>query len=320
VSELSPVARHLVSMYASINGTELYVDVDGTQLRVDQAGTTAGTTAWITTRPTIVVLHGGPGFDQGYLRPGIGHLRDLAQLIFVDLRGQGRSGKVAVETCTLEQMADDVVALRDRLGLDRPILLGHSAGGFVALHAALRAPDTFGGLILCNTAATLAAEPDPGAPTLEERAGTEAAQVAARLFGGDVSPETGAAFARLVAPYYAGPAHMDVPGQLFPLSLPSLDVMRYFFDEQAAHYDVRPRLHEITAPTLVIAGGYDWVCPPAAAHAIAAGIPGAALVIIEDAGHFLFSEEPARFRAAVAAYLRDRIDTPAGSTARPAWG
>ena len=285
-------------MYASINGTCLYFDIDGAQLRANSHG--------LSTVPTIVALHGGPGFDQGYLRPGIGQLRDIAQLVYPDLRGQGRSGPAPVESCTLEQMADDVVALCRHLGVDRPVLLGHSAGGFVALHAVVRHPDSVGALILCNTAATLASEPDPGAPGLLERAGPEAAAVAARIFSGDVSDETGEAFGRLVAPYYAAPGHEDVPGRLFPLSRQSPDVMQFFFNGPAARYDLREHLSEISLPTLVIAGGYDWVCPPAAGRTLAAGIRGAELVLLDNAGHFSFSEEPEPFHRAVAAFLTDR--------------
>jgi pimeloyl-ACP methyl ester carboxylesterase len=286
-------------MRAQVNDTELYVDVDGPQLRL------AGDA--LVAVPTIVALHGGPGFDQGYLRPGIGPLRDVAQVVFVDLRGQGRSATVPVETCTLEQMADDVVALCGVLGLGAPVLLGHSAGGFVALHAALRAPAAFSALILCNTAATLAATPDPGGPTLVERAGAEAAAVARRVFAGDLSPDTAAAFARFVAPYYAGPAHEDVPARLFPLSPPSIDVMRRFFSEDAGRYDLCSWLGDIAVPTLVIGGRHDWVCPPSASEAIAAGIPGAELVVLDDAGHFSFSEEPAQFHDAVTTFLGPTI-------------
>ena len=221
-------------MYLSVNDTELYFDVEGAQLRVENNR--------LCTRPTIVVLHGGPGFDQAYLRPDLGGLADLAQLLFVDLRGQGRSRPVAVATCTLERMADDVVTLCAKLGLERPTLLGHSAGGFVALHAALRRPDAIGGLVLCNTTATLAGEPDPDAPTLLHRAGPEAAAVAARLFGGDMSAETTAAFERLVAPHYAAPGHEDVPARLFPLSPLNAEIARHFFAELAPAYDLRPRL------------------------------------------------------------------------------
>jgi pimeloyl-ACP methyl ester carboxylesterase len=189
------------------------------------------------------------------------------------------------------------------LGLDQPTLLGHSAGGFVALHAALRAPTAFGALILCNTAATLGATAAPDDPTLTERAGPQAAAVAARLFAGDISAEVAEQFAQLVAPNYAGPSHEDVPGHLFPLSPPSLDVMRHFFAHDAHHYDLRARLGEITTRTLVIGGRHDWVCPPSAARTIAAGIPDAELIILDDTGHFPFSEEPDQFRNVINHFL-----------------
>ena len=283
-------------MYATVNDTRLYFDVDGAQLVPDHGA--------LTEKPTVVAIHGGPGFDQGYLRPGLGPLRDLAQVVYVDLRGQGRSADVALETCTLEQMADDVVALCDHLGISNPVLLGHSAGGFVALLAALGHPDSISALVLCNTAASLAPEPEAGAPSLADRAGPEAVAVAARVFSGDVSAETGEAFDRLVAPYYAAPGHEDVPGRLFPLSRRSVHVTQHFFSKLASHYDVRDRLAEITVPTLVVAGAYDWVCPPAASRTIAAGIPHAIHLLLEDAGHFTFSEQPDQFRRAVEDFLR----------------
>lgn len=293
-------------MYASINDTRLYFDVDGAQLRVRSGS--------LVTAPTVVALHGGPGLDQGYLRPGLSPLHDRAQLIFPDLRGQGRSDPVPAETCTLEQMADDVAALCAHLGIERPVLLGHSAGGFVALHAVLRHPDSIGALILSNTAATLTPETNPGAPTLAERAGTQAAQAAARLFAGDISAETGETFTRLVAPHYAAPEHQDIPGRLFPLSRQATDVMRFFFTGPATTYDLRPHLHRIHIPTLVIAGGYDWVCPPAASHTLTAGIPGARLHLIPNAGHFPMSEEPDQFNHALDTLLTSMQTTAAHPT------
>lgn len=65
---------------------------------------------------------------------------------------------------------------------------------------------------------------------------------------------------------------------------------------------------EIAAPTLVIVGRHDWVCPPAGGRAIAAAIPAAQLVELPDAGHFGFSETPQPFLAAVRAHLA-RIGT-----------
>lgn len=298
-------------MYATLNDTRLYFDVDGAQLRVDDHH--------LTSVPTILALHGGPGFDQGYLRPGLGPLREVAQVVYVDLRGQGRSDPAPVETCTLEQMADDVATLSSQLGVEAPVLFGHSAGGFVALHAAIRHPGSVAALILSNTAATLAPEPHPGSPTLAERAGPQAVEVADRVFSGDVSPETGEAFGRLVAPHYAAPGHENVPGPLLALSRQAVDVMRSFFSGPAANYDVRDRLAEITTPSLVIAGDYDWVCRPAASRTIANGIPHAVHVVLEHTGHFPFSEHPEDFQRAVIDFLAGHpaVPEPAQALAGP---
>jgi proline iminopeptidase len=283
-------------MYITVDGTSLFVDVEGTRLR-ERAGTWG-------TAPTIVALHGGPGFDQGYLRPGLAALASDAQVLFVDLRGQGRSDRPPVSTCTLEQMADDVAAMCEVLGIGAPIVFGHSAGGFVALHVALRHPDVVGGLLLCDSAPTLAPLPDDDPPPgLAERAGPGAMGAASRLFGGDFSAESLELFAREVAPFYAAPGHEDIPGRLLRLSSMNGEVAAHFFGELARAYDVRAQLADIHVPTGVMVGAFDWVCPPAASRAIATGIPEADLTIIPDAGHFPFSESPAAFLAAVRGVL-----------------
>jgi proline iminopeptidase len=283
-------------MRVQVNDTDISIDVHGAQLEFGEG-------TWVE-RPTLVALHGGPGFDHGYLRPGLDRLADVARIVYPDLRGQGRSGRPSVESCTLEQMADDVAAACRLLGIERPVVLGHSAGGFVALHLALRHPGLAAGLVLCATSPTLAPIADDGTtPRLGDRAGAQAEAVAARLFGGDMSPATLEEFGRLVLPYYAGPAHMDVPAALMGLSSLNPEVAAHFFQVLAPAYDVRPRLAEITAPALVLAGRHDWVCPPVCGRAIASGIAGAELVELPESGHFPFGEEPEAFLAAVRTFV-----------------
>lgn len=79
-------------------------------------------------------------------------------------------------------------------------------------------------------------------------------------------------------------------------------VAAHYFGHLAGRYDLRPRLPEIRVPTLVIAGESDWVCPPAAAHTLAGGIPGAELLVL-PAGHVPFAEQPDRFLGAVRRFL-----------------
>lgn len=282
-------------MRIDVNGTRLFVDVEGAGLALDDGRLRA--------RPTLVVLHGGPGFDHAYLRPGLAPLAGDAQLVFVDLRGQGRSDPAPAAACTLERMADDVAALCRALGFARPVVFGHSAGGFVALVLALRHRGLPAGLILCHTAPALGISNPDATPGIEQRGGPQAAAAAAQLFGGDFSPAALERFDRLVLPHYAAPGHEDVPARLMALSDLSAAVAAHFFTALASRYDVRGRLGEIDAPTLVITGRHDWVCTPVAGRAIAAGIAGARLVELPDAGHFGFSETPEPFLRAVRAHL-----------------
>ena len=132
-----------------------------------------------------------------------------------------------------------------------------------------------------------------------ERGGPAAGAAAARLFAGDFSPEVMEAFGRLVIPLYAAPGHEDVPAPLMALTALNSDIAAYFFQRLAPHYDVRPHLAGIDAPTLVVVGRHDWVCRPAAGRALADAIPDAQLVELPDAGHFGFSETPEPFLRAV---------------------
>ena len=281
-------------MRVAINGTELYVDVEGAGLVPDGPR--------MRERPVVLVLHGGPGYDHAHLKPLLGPLAATAQLVYVDHRGQGRSGRPPVATCTLEQYADDAAAVCRTLGLGRPAVLGQSFGGFVALHLALRHPEVVGRLVLVDTGATTADLAEALA-LLEQRHGPAARAAAARVLDGDPDPAARAAFRRLVMPAYAHPAAQALWAATMGLSTFTPEVSVHFWGRLRREYDVRPRLGEIRAPTLVVVGEHDWLMPPSRARELAAGIPGAELLVLPDAYHFALGEQPALFHAAVRRFL-----------------
>lgn len=290
-------------MYAKLNDTELYFDVEGAGLR--------NVHGKLENKPVIIALHGGLGLDHGYLRHGVGNLRNDAQLLYVDLRGQGRSAHADLSACSLEQMADDIAALCNTLGIKQAFLLGHSAGGFVAMHAALRHPALTAGLILCGSAPTvrpLPDDPDDPAPTLAGRADTQELALATRVFRGDITDESVSAFFEAVGPHYLAPANMHLFEQVFGTTTTTIEMMRHFMSAIAPTYDLLPDLARISAPTVVMVGRHDWVCPPRASRAIARGIPGAELVEFSDSGHFVFSEEPAKFLNKVRTFVAKNIN------------
>src|SRR5437773_793986 len=119
-------------MRAKIRGTGIYFDVDGAGL-VPEGDR-------MVERPVLFLLHGGPGGDHAPFKSSSAALTDVAQLVYVDHRGCGRSAQGDPSTYTLDNNIDDLDALRDHLGLERISVLGSSYGGMVALGYVLRYP------------------------------------------------------------------------------------------------------------------------------------------------------------------------------------
>jgi proline iminopeptidase len=282
-------------MRITVNGTELWFDVEGAALVPDGDA--------MRERPVILALHGGPGLDHAYFKPFLTPLTAFAQLVYLDLRGQGRSGRPPLETCTVEQMADDTAACCRVLGLERPVVLGHSFGGTVALTLALRHPELAGRLVLVETTACWSADQAEALALLEAWYGP-AVRAAAGLIEGDTSAEAKADFDRLVFPTYVWDAALRAPimaavgrsGYVHALA-------DHFWGGLADAYDLRPRLGEIRWRTLVVVGERDWRTPPSASQTIATGIPGAELLVLPDVGHFPYAEAPETFAAAVGQFM-----------------
>lgn len=285
-------------MRVSINDTELYFDI------VNSGSALVETPA---AKPTVFVLHGGLGSDHGYLRPGLDPLADVARIVYVDLRGQGRSGRPPLETCSLEQMADDIVDLAVMLEVERPVIFGHSAGGFVAMKAAARHPDLVGGVMLACTVATLKKSEDaegPPDPRLSDRAPAEVLAIAERYYNTPLTPEKVEDFLVHVRPYYAAPHYMDQVIKLLSLSSVEPAMFEHFRENLVPKYDVRDELAGVRCPALVLFGAYDWVCTPSASRDIARRIKGAELAEFANSGHFLFSEEPQTFQSIASKFLK----------------
>ena len=132
-------------MFITVNGLRLFFDVEGAKLVPDGPQ--------MRERPSVVLLHGGPGADHSHYRPQFSALAEVAQLVYYDHRGNGRSEAGPQAQWTLAQWGDDVRAFCDALGIVRPIVLGASFGGMVALSYATRHPAHAARLILLSTAA-----------------------------------------------------------------------------------------------------------------------------------------------------------------------
>lgn len=281
-------------VYAKVNGAEIYFDVEGSGLVPDGEV--------MKEKEVAFVLHGGPAMDHTYYKPHLSPLANDMQLIYVDHRNTGRSGRMPVESCTIEQMADDVEAVREYLGLGKVHVIGNSFGGMWALTYALRHPDALDKLVLITTSPSY--DFYEGAKAEVARKGTPE-QIAAvpRLFEGEIdNDDEFGTWWKLMSPLYY---HRwdDAYGKGEGRSRPNAELMGHLWRNVMPHYDVKDRLADITVPTLVMGGRHDWVTPFVESEKIAAGIPGSELVIFEESGHLPFIEEQDRFMAVVRQFL-----------------
>src|SRR5215472_6155785 len=179
-------------MRVQIGDCRLFVDVEGAKLVADGPA--------MRERPTLLLLHGGPGFDHSSYKPAFSELADTAQLVYYDHRGNGRSDRSTRERWNLAQWGDDVVALCDALDIEKPVVLGQSFGGMVAMSYAVRHPDHPGKLILSSTAARHRL--DRVLAAFERLGGAEAREVARRYWG-KPGPDTLPDYARVCFPLYS---------------------------------------------------------------------------------------------------------------------
>lgn len=260
-------------------------------------------------RATLVCHPGGPGMSAAYFGDlcGLGS-RDL-RLILFNPRGTGDSTTPLDGRYELEDYAADLEALRTHLALERIDLLGHSHGGFVGMVYAHSYPERLGRLVLVCTAprfsTELREEADAAFAAHRDRPWFEDAREAQRrrrAWEFNSSQEAAALYAREARLWFAddGPdteAFLDE----FARQRPDLEALRYFNDRLADAYDLRPRLGEIEAPTLIVNGERDYFGPRTSARELAA-IPNSRVALIPGAGHFVFAEAPQRFRAELEAF------------------
>ncbi|MBI3497381.1 MAG: alpha/beta fold hydrolase [Proteobacteria bacterium] len=278
-------------MFVSVNGVRLFFDVDGEKLVTDGP--------LMRERPTLLLLHGGPGLDHTMFKPAFAPLAEVAQVIYLDHRGNGLSEHGDPALWTLDQWGDDVLGFCDALGIEKPIVLGLSFGGLVAQSYATRHPAHPAKLVLYSTTPVL--EDEPVLDAFEAIGGPKARAVAAAHFAGR-TPETTAAFLSICFPLYnTKPIDPDVMRRW----LVNDAVAAHFLDGEGKRVDFRPVLGRIACPTLVVAGAKDPRAPLPFARMIAAAIRPelVRLEIFENCGHAPNVEEPERVMELLRAFI-----------------
>jgi pimeloyl-ACP methyl ester carboxylesterase len=257
----------------------LFVDIEGPQFVPDGPR--------MVERPVLVLLHGGPGADHSVFKPSFSRIADAAFVVYYDHRGHGRSDDGPVEGWTLENWADDVVRLCDALGIERPVVLGHSWGGLVASFYLARHPDHPSKVVLDSPVGPKNREHQVEA--FRELGGDKAATAAEDLFN-DPSAEHMARFGEICMPLY-NPTPLDRHAFQRTAGRP----------EMYAHYRrfVEPTLEipdfaGTRCPTLVFAGRKDPICPIGDVEDWVTTIPDRHRQVerFNNAGHGVWRDEP----------------------------
>ncbi|MDT7570458.1 MAG: hypothetical protein QOE05_632 [Actinomycetota bacterium] len=273
---------------------------DGTKLSYAEVGS----------GPPLICLPGGPGRAAAYLED-LGGLAADRTLVLLDARATGRS-EVPADPSTLryDRLADDVEALRLHLGLDAAAVLGHSAGTEVAQVWAARRPEAVDRLVLVT----------PGGK-LQGCTREDTAEIRAARSGEPWYDDASSAVEALET------APPSVQQQLWRAARPFM--YGRWDDRTSAHaataetqtskraeLGFRPArgedvdvpaliagLGRVTAPVLVVGGERDALTGVAAVHAVAGSFARAQTVVLPDAGHFPWVDEPTAFLEAVRGFL-----------------
>ena len=284
-------------MFATLRGTRLYFDIDGAGLVPDREA--------MRERPVALLLHGGPGGDHSGFKPSMSPLAERMQLVFFDHRGQGRSAPADPATYTLDENVEDMEALRRHLGLGPIVSIGTSYGGMVAMAHAARYPDAVSHLVLIVTAAH-GGFVARAQQIVQERGTAAQRQVCETLWqGGFRTADEMRHFYDVMGPLYArrhDPVAAEV-GRHRAIHSPEPLNRAFGPDGFLRRFDLRGELDRITAPTLILAGRHDWICPPEFSEEIHRLIPGSDLRVFEASSHSIRVDEPQAMLDAIMGFV-----------------
>jgi proline iminopeptidase len=308
-SATSAQASESSSVYAMREG---YVDANGVMIYYKIFGR----------GKPLVIVHGGPGASHDYFLPYLTPLARHYQLIFIDERGSGRSQTLEdVSAYTVENMVEDVEAVRQALGLGQVSLLGHSYGGVLAQAYALKYQKNLSALILASTFSSTKALNEVFAqmkekmpPELRDRINRLESD---GLYGHGRDYEKNrytteymtAAWGDGYFPYL----YRNRPDPNYdPIDNGKMSWALYremwgsqgefIVDGNLKSVEYTDRLATIKVPTLLLAGDHD-ECDPSMSRVMQAKIAGSKLVILPESGHMTFVDQPGLFEKAVEDFL-----------------
>ncbi|MBN9443385.1 MAG: alpha/beta hydrolase [Bosea sp.] len=281
-------------MYVVVNGARIFFDVDGQGLIPD------GKT--MRQKPTVIMVHGGPGADHSISKPYFSQLSDIAQVIYYDHRGNGRSDLCDETSWNLAQWGDDLKGLCDALGVEQPIVIGTSFGSFVTLSYATRHPGHAAGLVLISAAAKVDFQCVYSA--FERLGGSEIRDIAAAYWN-TPTPEGRTLYRERCVPLYS--RNKSASADWLERIVWKNETALWFNGPHNEHgrMDFRPDLGKINCPALVLVGNQDPITPPEFSDEIAAALQLDAdnYLKFSECGHGVVGDRPEEAMAALRRFI-----------------
>ncbi|MBH8553397.1 alpha/beta hydrolase [Nostocaceae cyanobacterium CENA357] len=245
-----------------VNGIDLFYDIKGTG------------------EPLLLIA----GFlcDHSYWSLIMQSLVSRYQVIRVDNRGMGRSSASDIPY-TIQQMANDITVLLDRIGIDKVHVAGHSMGGHIAQELVLANPEKVQSLMLLSSLAK----------------GDERFNSIIQTWGDLPNFIDLKLYEKIILPWIFTDEFYSIPGMVeqliewaikYPFAPTTYTL--YHHSRAIIGFDTSDRLKYINCPTLVLVGKQDILTPVKFSQELAQGIPNAELVVLERGGHGFLIESP----------------------------
>lgn len=241
-------------------------------------------------------------------------LRQALKLYFVDMRWfAGKRGSLTLEDFTLDTIVSDIEQVRLALGLEKPILAGHSIHGTIAMEYAKKYPENVSSLLLIGSPNVFGnAEYDRSVNAVWETASVERKELQQRNWE-TLAKREGLSPAQLVVENYCamGPKYWNDPTYdahwLWEDMTIQADLLNYIYTDIFRDYDMFEAVGKAPVPTLVVLGRKDFVIPPALwkKHE---RVRDLTIIVLEHSGHTPQLEEPEVFDRALLKWLGDLAD------------
>ena len=245
----------------------------------------------------------GPSSELYYLK--LKPLESMFTMIYLDTRGSGRSDRPDLHAYTMHDFVADIEGLRRHMGVEAMWLMGHSDGGLMILNYASEHSDRVEGMILVDAPAGNTSKSNDRILRMQLRRNEPWFDSAFAAF--QRVPATQTEFEtnmRSIIPFFfASIENVEKNRDTFEKTTFSFDAQRGRGRSDQSSVDLAAFLPGMTIPTLIVVGDDDFICPPPAAEFFHREIVNSKLLVIENAGHFPWLEQPAQFFGDVQAFL-----------------